>query len=100
MKKILIFGGGQIGTFYLNYFTDRGIKAQVARDKDKETDIRDAAAVAAAIDRFKPTVVINTAAMTNLEWCGQNRLDTCDVNVLGAANLAKVCDEKKLYMVH
>lgn len=100
MKRVLIFGGGQIGTFYLNYFTGKGIDVQVAREGDKEVDIRDAEGVAKAIDAFSPTVVINTAALTNLEYCGTHRLEAFDVNVLGAANLAKVCDEKGVYMVH
>lgn len=100
MKRILIFGGGQIGSFYLDYFARKGDKAEVAKNSGQETDIRDAAKVAKAIDEFKPTVVINTAAKTNLEWCGEHRLEAFDVNVLGAANLSRVCDEKKVFMVH
>lgn len=95
-KRILIFGDGQIGNFYLNFFTDKGIDAQIAKD----ADIRKADDVAKAIDAYRPTAVINTAAMTNLEWCGNNRLEAFDVNVLGAATIAKVCDEKGVYMVH
>ncbi len=99
-KKVLIFGGGQIGNFYKNYFSGKGDTVQIALEGDKETDIRDADAVAKAIDAFKPTVVINTAALTNLEYCGTHRLEAFDVNVLGAATLAKVCDEKDVYLIH
>jgi dTDP-4-dehydrorhamnose reductase len=95
-KKILIFGNGQIGNFYLNYFTGKGDEVKIAAD----ADIRNAEQVAAAIDQFQPTVVINTAARTNLEWCGENRLEAFDVNVMGAATLAKVCDEKHVYFIH
>lgn len=99
-KKILIFGSGQIGQFYLKYFTGKNIEAALAQKDGKNVDIRDAAAVAAAIDALQPTVVINTAAKTNLEWCGNNRLEAFDINVMGAATLAKVCDEKGVYFIH
>ncbi len=95
-KKILIFGDGQIGNFYQKYFSGKGDAALIAKD----VDIRDLAAVSAAIDDYQPTVVINTAAWTNLEWCGNNRLETFDVNCLGAATLAKACDEKGVYFIH
>jgi len=96
MKRVLIFGDGQIGNFYLKYFTAKGDVIEIAKD----ADVRKAEDVAKAIDAFKPTVVINTAAKTNLEWAGNNRLETFDVNVLGAATIAKVCDEKGVYFIH
>jgi 3,5-epimerase/4-reductase len=99
-KRILIFGGGQIGTFYYDYFTGKGVPVSIAKDGDKLVDIRDERAVGTAIDTFKATVVINTAAKTSLEWCGQHRLEAFDVNVLGAATVAKVCDKKGLYFIH
>lgn len=96
MKRILIFGNGQIGNFYLKYFSAKGDAIEIAKD----ADVRKAEDVAKAIDAFKPTVVINTAAKTNLEWSGNNRLEAFDVNVMGAATLAKVCDEKGVYFIH
>jgi dTDP-4-dehydrorhamnose reductase len=96
MKKVLIFGDGQIGNFYLNYFNDTSVEARI----EKDVDIRDLDQVSQAIDEFQPTVVINTAARTNLEWCGQHRLEAFDVNVLGAATVAKACDQQNIYLVH
>jgi dTDP-4-dehydrorhamnose reductase len=95
-KKVLIFGNGQIGNFYLNYFTGKGTVASIAKD----VDIRKLDEVTKAIDEFQPTVVINTAAMTNLEWCGEHRLEAFDVNVLGAATVAKACNTKSVYFIH
>jgi 3,5-epimerase/4-reductase len=95
-KKVLIFGDGQIGNFYLRYFSGKGIEASIAKD----TDIRKLDEVTKAIDENQPTVVINTAAMTNLEWCGEHRLEAFDVNVLGAATVAKACDTKGVYFIH
>jgi dTDP-4-dehydrorhamnose reductase len=96
MKKILIFGNGQIANFYTDYFKQKGTEAKVALG----VDIRDFDQVSKAIDDFQPTVVINTAAKTNLEWCGNNRLEAFDVNVLGAGTVAKACDQKGIYFIH
>jgi dTDP-4-dehydrorhamnose reductase len=95
-KKVLIFGDGQIGNFYLRYFTGKGDEAQIAKD----ADIRKLDEVKAAIGAFQPTVVINTAAMTNLEWCGAHRLEAFDANSLGASVVAQACDETGVYLVH
>lgn len=95
MKKVLIFGNGQIGNFYVNYFAGKGDEVRIA-----DADILDYDAVSAAIKEYQPTVVINTAAKTNLEWCGLHRDEAFNVNVLGAANVAKACDEQNVYFIH
>lgn len=94
-ERILIFGNGQVGNLYLNYFTQEGVPAEIAR-----ADITDREQVEAAIESFKPTVAINTAAKTNLEYCGNNKLEAFNVNVLGAENIAQICSEKDIYFIH
>ncbi|MEA2064909.1 MAG: sugar nucleotide-binding protein [Patescibacteria group bacterium] len=93
--KILIFGNGQIGNFYNSYFAKQNIKSKITR-----TNITDINQVQKTIKKYNPTVVINTAAKTNLEWCGRNRLEAFNVNVLGADNIARICDEEKIYFIH
>ena len=95
-EKILIFGNGQIGNAYLNYFIKQGITSKIAQN----TDITDKSAVQKIISKFQPTVVINTAAKTNLEWCEQNKLAAFNVNVLGADNIAQVCAQNNIYFIH
>lgn len=93
--KILIFGNGQIGNLYLGFFRSKKISSQIASaDITKVDEIRN------SLNKFKPTVVINTAAKTNLEWCANNKLEAFNVNILGVDNLAQVCDEKGIYFVH
>ena len=94
-KKILIFGRGQIASFYENYFSSKNISVKIS-----EADVTSIDQISQSIDDFKPTAVINTAAKTNLEWCGNNRLEAFHVNVLGASNVAKICDEKNVYLIH
>ncbi len=94
-EKILIFGHGQLANFYKDYFD--GIKvnsfitnANIIVPEEIKTAIKD----------YKPTVVINTAAKTNLEWCAGNMLEAFHVNVIGANNLAEACDINNIYFVH
>lgn len=94
-NKILIFGNGQIGNFYNSYFAKQNIKSEITR-----INITDIKQIQEAIKGYNPTVVINTAAKTNLEWCGQNRLEAFNVNVLGADNIAQTCDEQGIYFIH
>jgi dTDP-4-dehydrorhamnose reductase len=46
------------------------------------------------------TVVINTASKINLEWCEIHRDEAEAVNVAGAINVAKVCQNLGLHLVH
>ncbi len=93
--KILIFGRGQIGQFYLEHFSKIGWKASLA-----EADITKPDEIAESIKSANPEVVINTAAKTNLEWCDKNKLEAFEVNVLGANNIADICDRNNIYFVH
>lgn len=94
-EKILIFGDGQIGNFYNSYFSKQNVESQILK-----ANITDIQQIETAIREYSPTVVINTAAKTNLEWCNKNKLETFNVNVLGADNVARVCDEQKVYFIH
>lgn len=93
--KILIFGNGHMANFSLRYFSSNNIPVLIST-----TDITDINQVEKAVSEYQPTVVINTAAKTNLEWCVQNKLQAFNVNVLGANNVAQVCDQINIYFVH
>ena len=94
--RILIIGNGQIGNFYKNYFQQKGIVCQIATN----VDITKVDTIEAAVTLFQPTVVINTAAITNLEYASLNREEAVNVNVLGADNIAQVCQKNNIYFVH
>lgn len=94
-EKILIFGDGQIGNFYHRYFGSLNVDSQIT-----PANICQPEEIEAAIAKYQPTVVINTAAQTNLEWCATHRLEAFDANVIGADNVAQACDKHKLYFIH
>lgn len=67
----------------------------------QEVTILDPDAVFSALAPLsKDTVVINTAAKINLEWCEANAGMARLVNAVGAQNVGKVCKILGLHLVH
>ena len=93
--KILLFGNGQIGNFYLEHFNNKTKNTAVITS----TDVTDVNAVKEIVEKEVPTVVINTASKTNLEWIKEHQLETFNSNVLGANNVAQVCSDNNIYHV-
>jgi dTDP-4-dehydrorhamnose reductase len=91
MKKV-IFGAGKVshildgeGVTILN----RG-----------QCDIGELNAVRQALDAHQPSVVINCAAKTNLEYCEENREEAYISNTVGAAHLMMACAERNIFFAH
>lgn len=60
------------------------------------TDIQD---VRQVVSEYKPTAIINTAAMTLVDDC-EDEIEKCrKINVDGVANLLEVCKEEGIYFV-
>lgn len=96
--KILIFGHGQLGTVYKEYFDKKPREWQA--EFAEGVDICDLEAVRQALIQLKPEVVLNVAAQTNLDWCEVNQLECVRVNTLGADNVGRACQEAGIYLVH
>lgn len=95
--RILIFGNGQLGQAYREHLEAKpGVEVQ----NTQGVDIRDAFAVKKAIIEYKPDVVLNTAAKTNLDWCETHKLECLDHNTLGADTVAEACQENNIYLIH
>lgn len=96
-KKMLIFGEGQLGTAYRGYFSRReDWKVVMAKD----VDIRDRTAVETLIRVERPSIVLNTAAQTDIDWCERNQEEAFSVNTLGARNVARAAEDVGAYLVH
>ncbi len=97
-KKVLIFGNGQMGMHFQKHFVSEG--AEVVVFSDPEVDIVDPNQVRAVIDQVKPNLVINCVGVTNVDWSETHQEETYAVNVRGAENIARVCLDNNLYLVH
>ncbi|MEI6478416.1 MAG: sugar nucleotide-binding protein [bacterium] len=91
--KVYVFGSGFLGS---------RIAAAFPGSMNTEVDITDPQAVRAEFDTFQPTVVVNAAALTltgQLEL-PEHQANAYKVNVQGPANLAYICRERGIHMVH
>lgn len=94
-SKILIFGRGQLGTFYKDHFESKGVTVSAPVG-----DIRDERFVTSAIASSEADLVINCAAKTNIDWCEMNREETFQINTLGADVVAKVAEAAGKPLLH
>jgi dTDP-4-dehydrorhamnose reductase len=80
------------------------VPATPSRDAARVTwqtlDISDAAAVRAAITGARPRVVINSAAMTNVDACETQRAAAHAANAAGPRHLAEACVEAGARLLH
>ncbi|HQO42943.1 MAG TPA: dTDP-4-dehydrorhamnose reductase [Bacillota bacterium] len=66
----------------------------------KELDIADLPAVRNIVGRFRPDVIINTAAYTNVDGCEKEAEAAFKVNALGARNVAIAAQETNSKLIH
>jgi dTDP-4-dehydrorhamnose reductase len=66
----------------------------------RDLDIRDAAAVHAAIRTIRPSLVINCAGYTDVDAAESHAAEAMAVNALGAAHLAQACAQGGAILVH
>jgi len=99
-RSILVFGaGGALGQSLLRVAdTHRDLRCVGATRK--EADITERHQVDNAIRKFGAQVVINCAAMTDVDGCERDPMLASAVNVEGARNAAEACKAKNILLVH
>jgi dTDP-4-dehydrorhamnose reductase len=96
---ILVFGGnGQLGQELTRLGAARGLQMHAL--PHGEADIADSGAVAAALARWKPELLVNAAAYTKVDLAETNLEEARKGNEIGPAVLAKACAAAGIPMVH
>ena len=95
LLHILERGKSEIGAVSPLY----GKAAIVAVDVD-ELDITNQGAVNAFIDNERPDIVINCAAMTNVDACEVDKQTAMSVNSIGVRNLARAVQSVNAKLLH
>jgi dTDP-4-dehydrorhamnose reductase len=96
---ILVFGGnGQLGRELTRAAAERHVALQALTRAD--ADIADAAAVAAAVKRSQPDLVVNAAAYTSVDSAESHDAEARRGNELGPGVLAAACAAAGIAMVH
>ncbi|HOE16909.1 MAG TPA: dTDP-4-dehydrorhamnose reductase [Syntrophorhabdaceae bacterium] len=97
MKVLFAGGKGLLGSNIIPLLKSRFDVASLDID---EWDITDPGAGEAAINREKPDVLVNCAAMTDVDGCEDGKELAEKVNSAGAAILAGICSEQGIRLVH
>jgi len=93
MKK-LVFGGGKVSVGFSRF------SSSYTAIKRSECDISNIDNVRSIVAGHRPDVIVNAAAITNLERCESNKYDAYLSNTLGALNLLKVCSDFSIKFAH
>jgi dTDP-4-dehydrorhamnose reductase len=98
MTLVVIGANGQLGADLMSACTARSVPAVGLTHADFE--LTDAASVDATLDRIGADVVVNTAAMHNVDACERDPAQAFAVNALGARHLAVACSRHDAVLVH
>jgi len=98
MKILVIGGSGVIGYQLVNYFFKKQVNVDFTYKTNKldfvkgnELDITNQNETLGLIQKSKPDVVIQTAALTNVDYCEKNHSIADSINVQGTSNIIKAC---------
>lgn len=102
MKKVLVFGGsGLVGSRFVKLNTDQ---FDISAPQSQEVDILNKDQVTKLIQDFNPDTVINFAAFTNVENAENQKGDREGIcfliNAIGAKNVALVCKQLNVKLIH
>ncbi len=96
MKYLIVGANGALAQYFLK---DERFSDNVALTHE-ELDITDDEMIADAIEKHKPNVVINCAALSNIHACEENPGSAMLVNCLGPTLIAKATKDKGIKLVH
>lgn len=98
MKIAVIGANGQLGSDVCEEFQKN--RHEVFKLTHDTLEVSDIDSVSIILKQIMPNIVVNTAAMHNLDACEQYPLQSFKVNALGARNLAMVTKEISAVLIH
>jgi dTDP-4-dehydrorhamnose reductase len=65
-----------------------------------EMDVLNPIEVRAVVEKYKPDVIINTAALSNVDQCAANKELAYQLNVASVHTLVEICSEYNIQLIH
>lgn len=98
--KILITGGsGQLAQSIYETIKGKNLYSSVLFSKE-ELDITKIKSLKNLLVRHHPDIVINAAAYTKVDLAEREKSKAFQANEIGPKNLAKICNELNIFLVH
>lgn len=98
MKAVVIGANGQLGSDLVPIFSGSGMN--VFPLNHDQVDVTDRDGLFIALSERKPDIVVNTAAMHNVEKCEEDPLGAFKVNALGSKSLAELAADLDFALVY
>lgn len=98
MKVAVIGGDGQLGTDVVRAFLNHGDEVTALTHSDIE--LSNAESASNCLRRLQPQLIVNTAAMHNVESCERDPERAFAVNGAGARNVAHTAREVNAVLMH
>ncbi len=104
MPRVALIGStGQLGTDIVRLWDESPLGRRghdLVELTHADLDVTDAVQVRSVLSGIGPALVINTAAFHNVDECESRPLDAYRVNALGVKNLAEVCRDMRVTLMH
>ena len=98
MRLLVLGRSGQLASSLAEHPMPPGSTVKAAGRP--ECDLGDAASIAAAMDRFSPTIVVNAAAYNAVDRAEIETAEAFAVNGEAPGRIAALCAERKIPLVH
>jgi len=79
----------------IELLTEQGLQFHLAESRTYDRE-----SVIAEIEKYKPTHILNAAAVTgrpNVDWCEDHKQETIRTNVIGCLNIADIAAQKNIH---
>lgn len=108
MRTLVVGTNGLLGSNVFRYVQDRGGSAVGTyhtekppfRDPCYELDIRDTVSLEEVLDGTNPDLVVNCAAMTDVDGCEENPERAREVNAEAPGEIAQLCAYREIAFTH
>ena len=101
MKKILVIGQGFLGSNISNAAKIKNFEVfKASRTNNIKINIKNIREIETAVIKLDPDVVINCAAITNLDTIEKKPKDAYEVNAYGAKNIAEITSKYSKRLIH
>ena len=98
MKLLILGSNGQVGHCLVEQANNLGL--DLYSTNSIQLDITDQIKVAETIKEVNPSIVINASAYTNVEKAEDEQDKSFKVNSEAVGNLAKLCSDKNIPLIH